>query len=86
MNMWGFIFLCVVAAMVYDLMRKKQLAQRGHWEDRSGTIQPLDAPRDAELEREVQNLRERVKVLERIATDSNGPARLSDEIERLRDK
>lgn len=86
MNVWGFVFLCVVAGMVYDLLRKRQLAQRGHWEDDRGTIQPLDTPRDAELEREVRELRERVKVLERIATDSEGPARLSDEIERLRDK
>ncbi|MGC1269616.1 MAG: hypothetical protein WA842_03355 [Croceibacterium sp.] len=86
MNMWSFIFLCVVAGLVYDLIRKKQLSRHGHWEDQNGKIQPLVTPRDTELEREVRELRERVKVLERIATDEHDPKQLSAEIERLRDK
>lgn len=42
--------------------------------------------RECELEKEVDALRERVKVLERIATDSRPTRALADEIESLRDK
>lgn len=86
MNFWTFVFLCVVAGIVYDLIRKKQLARHGHWEDSSGKVQPLSSARETELESELASLRERVKVLERIATDDHDPKQLSAEIERLRDQ
>lgn len=46
--------------------------------------------REAELETEIEQLRERIKVLERIATDANSAdaletRRISAEIEKLRD-
>ncbi|WP_121114767.1 hypothetical protein [Croceibacterium ferulae] len=41
--------------------------------------------REAELQRELAELRDRVRVLERIATDDTPGRRLSDQIERLRD-
>lgn len=44
------------------------------------------SPRETELEKEVDALRERVKVLERIATDGRPTRALADEIESLRDK
>ena len=48
-------------------------------------------PADSELQHEVQTLRERIKVLERIATDANSSQgrhtnNLSAEIESLRDR
>ena len=43
-------------------------------------------PRQTELEKEVDALRERVKVLERIATDGRPTRALADEIESLRGK
>ena len=46
----------------------------------------LTSPREAELEKEVDSLRERVHVLERIATDGRGTRALADEIESLREK
>jgi hypothetical protein len=39
---------------------------------------------NTELKREVEDLHERIKVLERIATDDRGAKRLSAEIEALR--
>lgn len=42
--------------------------------------------RETELEKEVAALRERVKVLERIATDGRPTRTLADEIESLREK
>jgi hypothetical protein len=46
----------------------------------------LSSPREAELEKEVDGLRERIHVLERIATDGRGTRALADEIESLREK
>lgn len=46
---------------------------------------PGPSPRELELQSEVEQLRERVKVLERIATDEHKPQRLAAEIESLRD-
>lgn len=42
------------------------------------------SPREAELQREVEQLRDRVHVLERIATDGRNTRELADEIESLR--
>lgn len=57
---------------------------RNRDEDTSG--QPSHSRRETELEKEVDALRERVKVLERIATDGRPTRALADEIESLRDK
>ena len=42
------------------------------------------APETEALRREVQDLRERIKVLERIVTDGRASRELADEIEKLR--
>jgi hypothetical protein len=86
MNLWEFILLISLAGMGYSMWRSKHLASLGAYEDEKGKIQQIDKGREAELEREVTELRERVKVLERIATDGRQERLLSDEIEKLRDK
>lgn len=86
MNLWEFILLISVAGMIYSAWRSKHLARHGGFVDEDGKVQTLDKGREAELEREVQDLRERVKVLERIATDGRETRLLSDEIEKLRDQ
>jgi hypothetical protein len=47
---------------------------------------PPNPSREAELQKEVEDLRERIHVLERIATDGRGTRALADEIESLREK
>ena len=42
--------------------------------------------RDEDLQAEIRALKERIQVLERIATDTNRAASLDEEIERLRDR
>lgn len=86
MNFWEFILLISIAGMFYGAWRSKHQAKIGVYETRGGKIQPIGSGREAELEREVKELRERIKVLERIATDDRGTRLLSDEIEKLRDK
>ena len=85
MNLWEFILVISIAGMIYSAWRSKHLAKIGAYEDEKGKIHQLGTGREAELEREVQELRERVKVLERIATDGRETRLLSDEIDKLRD-
>jgi type VI protein secretion system component VasK len=86
MNFWEFVLIITIAGMIYSAWKSKHLAKLGAFEDEKGKIHQLGSGREAELEREVQELRERVKVLERIATDGRDTRLLSDEIEKLRDK
>ena len=86
MNPFEFVLVIVLVGMGYSMWKTKHLAKLGAYEDKKGAIQKLDTGREAELEREVQDLRERVKVLERIATDGRETRLLSDEIEKLREK
>jgi len=44
------------------------------------------SPREVELQKEVEDLRERIHVLERIATDGRHSNNLAAEIESLRDR
>jgi hypothetical protein len=86
MNPFEFVLVIIVAGMLYSAWKTKHLSRLGAYEDEKGRIQKLDSGREAELEREVEELRERVKVLERIATDGRETRLLSDEIEKLREK
>jgi hypothetical protein len=85
MNLPELIMLIGLAIMVYVLLRARHFSSMS-----SGAREADDAAhrsgREADLEREVEELRERVKVLERIATDGRETRLLSDEIEKLRDK
>ena len=88
MNFFTFMLIIVIAGLAYDLIRQKNLARSGHVEDAMGQLhktQGGSTAREAELERELADLRERVKVLERIATDGNDTRALAAEIDRLRD-
>jgi hypothetical protein len=88
MNFFTFLLIIVIAGLAYDLIRQKNLARTGHAEDASGQLHkahPGGTAREAELERELADLRERVKVLERIATDGNDTRALAAEIDALRD-
>jgi hypothetical protein len=86
MNLWEFILVISIAGMIFSAWKSKHLAKLGAYEDDDGKIHQVDKGREAELEREVRELRERVKVLERIATDGRDTRLLSDEIEKLREK
>jgi len=77
------IVLAAIFAFV-TLIRSKHNARLGYGTDEHG--RPTGNPQhEAELRREIEELRERVQVLERIATDDTDAKRLSAEIERLRD-
>jgi hypothetical protein len=78
------VVLAAIFAFVM-LIRSRHNARLGYGLDEEG--RPVGNPqREAELRREIEELRERVQVLERIATDGTEAKRLSAEIERLRDE
>lgn len=76
--------IIIVALLVMGCIQIARMANRSKLDERGlDAADNLFARRNAELEDEVGQLRERVKVLEKIATD---PARrTAEEIESLRD-
>lgn len=84
MSFWNAVVIIVAIIAFANIQMTKHRA-RG---DRSGTppepARMLTSQREAELVREIEDLRERVKVLERIATDGRSSAALANEIESLR--
>ena len=85
MNVFEFILGVVIVGMVFAAWRTRHLARHGLYEDKKGETRPLETGREAELQREVEDLRERLHVLERIATEDTEAKRLSAEIESLRE-
>lgn len=83
---WASAIVAIVAIMVLGaVLRSRHHASLGMGTDQSGN--PTGpSQRERELEIEVEELRDRIQVLERIATDENDTTRLSSEIDKLRDK
>ena len=85
MSSWAMV--AIVAIIVWGIVQSGK--SRRHKE--RGAARESDEQTDAEAQREIESLRERIKVLERIATDGNSldaqeTKRISTEIEALRDK
>lgn len=81
MSFWSAV-VAIVAIIAWANIRMNRDRHR------AGGGQPLDhdPTYTASLEREVADLRKRLEVLERIATDEGETRRLSREIESLRDR
>ncbi|OYY72314.1 hypothetical protein [Sphingomonas sp. 28-63-12] len=78
MSFWTAAVLITIIVMGTRVMRARYEAQ--------GASPSLATDPDARrLRDEVQALKERIAVLERLATDDNNAARLDREIEKLRD-
>jgi uncharacterized coiled-coil DUF342 family protein len=75
----------IVAIIAFSrIFRERYRAQHRDRLDAPQSFQALPTTADPALEREVQDLRKRLEVLERIATEDRKTRELSDEIERLR--
>ena len=84
---WAIAVVVIVGLVCLTEMQKaKHRAKNGIAVDWMGGEKPITPPGNPALEREVEELRERVKVLERIATDGRETNLLSAEIESLREK
>lgn len=79
----------VIIVTIGRVLKSKYRAQHGILEDKEGNsiatqvTHELDSDR---LREEVTYLKERVAVLEKIATDDRGARELESEIEKLRDR
>ncbi len=83
------IVAIIIIVTVGRVMRSKYRAQHGILEDKEGNAiatQVNHDPDAARLKDEVKYLKERVAVLEKIATDDRGARELKQEIEKLRDR
>ncbi|MCX7285447.1 MAG: hypothetical protein NTX28_15635 [Novosphingobium sp.] len=82
MSFWS-AMVAIIAIIAFANIRMNRDRYRGNGQhDRADH----DAAYTASLEREVSELRKRLEVLERIATDDGETRRLSREIESLREK
>jgi hypothetical protein len=86
MSMWTAIVVIVAIIGLTEIFKAKHRARHGITTDAMGNEKPIAPPNNPALEREVEELRERVKVLERIATEDRETKLLSAEIESLREK
>lgn len=86
MNPFEMVIGIVLIVTIGSIVRAKHGIRR----DRRGNEYFVgNAGNDAEtkaLQAEIRALKDRIQVLERIATDSNRAASLDEEIERLRDR
>jgi len=78
MSFWTAVVLIVLIGSVASVMRS-----RNH---RVGQTDSKAIARDEDAQREIEELRERVKVLERITVDGREARAIADEIESLRGK
>jgi hypothetical protein len=88
MNPFEMVVMIVAISAVASIIRAKNGLPMGNfWGGRRGRDQQFIQTNDAETERlreEVKDLKERLHVLERIATDNNRAVDLDREIEKLR--
>ncbi|MEL0157087.1 hypothetical protein [Sphingopyxis sp.] len=86
MNPFEMVIGIVLIVTIGSIVRAKYGVHR----DRRGNEYFVgNANRDAEtkaLQAEIRQLKERIQVLERIATDNNRAVSLDEEIEKLRDR
>lgn len=78
-----------LASVIGSVANARVRARHGLMKDWRGGEVPVPADDDGAklaLQTEVEELRERVKVLERIATDERHPRAIAEEIESLRDR
>ena len=84
MSFWSAIVLIVGMLVIYgivDSRRKERRSDHPHTRSDEAAVE-----REQELKAEIEQLRERLHVLERIATDDREAKRLASEIDRLRDE
>ena len=79
MNPFEMVAIIVVAVMIASVLRAKYSRRGGH-----GEMEPQDRAENLRLREEVKELKERLKVLERITVEKENS--LAKEIESLRDR
>jgi hypothetical protein len=84
MNPFEMVVMIIAIVMITSIIKTRIRAKNGISEDRHGNEVIIADPDAARLREEVKGLKERIAVLERLATDDNGARALDREIEKLR--
>lgn len=90
MSFWTAVVIIVMIWGIVQIFTRRHDRELGVTRDEDGN--PVFAPRDdTATQREIEELRERIKVLERIATDTDSLSaretrRIAADIEALRDR
>lgn len=84
MNPFEMVVIIIAIVTVGSIIKARVQARHGIIEDVDGIQRPITDPDAARLRDEVKGLKERIAVLERLATDENGARALDREIEKLR--
>ena len=83
---WAIAVVMIVAIIAFtEVQKAKHRARNGIAVDWMGGEKPIER-KDPAQQREIEELRERIKALERIATEDRETKLLSAEIESLREK
>lgn len=78
------VIAIVTIVMIASIFKARYKAQHGIIDDEDGNQRLGHDPDAARLRDEVKGLKERIAVLERLATDDNSARALDREIEKLR--
>ena len=78
------VIAIVTIVMIASIFKARYKAMHGIVSDEDGNERLAADPDAARLRDEVKGLKERIAVLERLATDDNGARALDREIEKLR--
>jgi hypothetical protein len=84
MNPFEMVVMIIAIVMISSIIKTRIRASHGISEDRHGNEIVIADPDAGRLREEVKGLKERIAVLERLATDDNGARALDREIEKLR--
>lgn len=91
MSLWTMIFLIVLVGSIASVLTERYRAMGRIEKRKNAALDKAASGENLMQAQELQDLRERIKVLERIATDGNSidaheTQRISREIEALRDR
>lgn len=86
MNPFEMVVAIIIVITVGKVINTRIQARHGVASDKDGNPVTMVDPDAGRLREEVKYLKERVAVLEKIATDDRGARELQNEIEKLRDR
>lgn len=84
MVFWEAAIFIVAIVMIASVLKTRYRSMNGIVADEDGNERMAIDPDAGRLRDEVKGLKERIAVLERLATDENGSKALEREIEKLR--
>ncbi|VWX57061.1 hypothetical protein [Sphingorhabdus sp. 109] len=86
MNPFEMVVAIIIVITIGKVLSTRYRAKHGIIEDQNGNEIAAPSQGTGRLQEDVKYLKERVAVLEKIATDDRGARELENEIEKLRDR